>query len=371
MMTEEKLAEIQDTHRLQKVLLRSNQRGVGGLVTHFNVTASAGESPTNFNVNLNDVSLVKSITEWASREGVLVERELPEGLSDTLMPVNGATMPPTNTAIWRYMDLSKFVALLKDRALWFARLDKNWEVDSMEGQVPKRLLQHSINRIRNTQWAPRYVGEKSCQFGGLPKQGMRQLTHEEICEPEIDGLKARNDAAKYNSYIHCWNVDDHETYHMWKLYSGHHNGVAIKTTLGRLIESLGESCDYQISGGLVQYLDFDEDIPEGLDNVFTNVFCKTQPYKHESEFRLMFHDHDHDHGQVNPLLPADVPYSFDGRDIESVLPRYRPGFNVPVNLEVLIDQVVISPEADTWFKGVVESVLKQYKIKPNKKGVYQ
>ena len=32
--------------------------------------------------------------------------------------------PSADTVLWRYMDFSKFVAMLKDKALWFGRIDR-------------------------------------------------------------------------------------------------------------------------------------------------------------------------------------------------------------------------------------------------------
>ena len=47
--------------------------------------------------------------------------------------------PPSDAILWRYMDFTKFVALLEMRALFFARSDKL--NDPFEGSLPKRNIE--------------------------------------------------------------------------------------------------------------------------------------------------------------------------------------------------------------------------------------
>jgi hypothetical protein len=70
---------------------------------------------------------------------------------------------PSNPEIrlWRYMDLSKFIALLQDRALYFARADKLG--DPFEGSSPKKnqeILQEAMVRDRGSKaaWGPSMPG---------------------------------------------------------------------------------------------------------------------------------------------------------------------------------------------------------------------
>jgi hypothetical protein len=57
--------------------------------------------------------------------------------------------PPDETTIWRYMDFTKFIALLEDNSLFFSRGDKFR--DRFEGSVPRRVAQESRELWRHLQ----------------------------------------------------------------------------------------------------------------------------------------------------------------------------------------------------------------------------
>ena len=68
--------------------------------------------------------------------------------------------PPDGARIWRYLDLAKFIWLLKEGALYFPRADKRG--DSFEGSIPRinaeareaQITAMSRQTGRPWQWAP-------------------------------------------------------------------------------------------------------------------------------------------------------------------------------------------------------------------------
>ena len=195
----------------------------------------------------------------------------------------------------------------------------------------------------------------------MPEVGMAQVPQSEQKSREIDLQRNMYEAAIYNSYVTCWNISTHESYHMWKLYCNHHNGIAIKSTIGRLKSSLGKNKNYTVLGGLIEYLDFKNQMPARGDNLLTHIYCKSMPYSFENEFRLCLRDF----GFVNDVIGGDAPYSVDPEEIRANLDSYRSGYTVKLDLNTLIESVVTSPHSDPWFFDLVTSIVGDGREFPN------
>jgi len=349
----EKIKLLRKTHSLEKFEHVSYERNIAGLNTHYNVSVKLGDSTTNFNILVGDTDAVSYIDRWAD-EVNLVRTERPvEMVENVFQSFANGELPDEDTVIWKYMDLSKFISLLSTQSLWFARLDKNWEVDPFEGKIPTDHWESIVERILNTKFAPQFIGNNKVQFGGIPEVGMTQVLESDQKSRQIDLQRNMFEAAIYNSYVTCWNVSTHESYHMWKLYCNHHNGIAIKSTIGRLKSSLGQNKNYSVLGGLVEYLDYENQMPVRGDNLLTHVYCKSMPYSFENEFRLCLKDF----GFVNDVIGGHAPYSVDAEEIKSNLTSYSSGFSVKLDLNSLIESVVISPHSDPWFFDLVTSII--------------
>ena len=121
-------------------------------------------------------------------------------------------------------------------------------------------------------------------------------------------------------FVNCWHMNEHESYLMWKSYGD--RGYAIQTTFER-VQCSFENTTAAITGGTVQYVDFDRDLTP-VGNVFNHVVTKDIPYTDEREFRLVFWGVD----------PANAG-----------LPRLANGIRIPVNVKMLIRSIVTSPFA--------------------------
>lgn len=357
-MNLESLEELKTNAKLVKIEYVNIERGVEGHAPHVNVSLAIGGSTRNFNVSTKDMDVLQYLEEWAKEDNVSVTERKVDEITPIYAPFANEESFSRETVIWKYMDFSKFMALLTSSSLWFARLDKNWAVDPTEGRIPQAQWQSLIDRMSLTNFAPVYEGESSVQFGGFPKEGMKRVPEDILKARHLDMQRNLHEAAIYNSYVTCWNVADHESYHMWKLYCGHHNGVAIKSTVGQLIDSLGVDRNYTILGGAVEYLDYENQVPRRTHNLLTHVFCKSLPFLFEKEFRLCLHDH----GSCNDVIDKDVPHSFDTESIKQVLKNYKPGYNVGLDLDTLIEEVVVSPEADPWFIDLLATMLENTRV---------
>ncbi len=121
-------------------------------------------------------------------------------------------------------------------------------------------------------------------------------------------------------YVNCWHMNENESYLMWKAYGD--RGYAVQTTFER-VQCAFEASNSAITGGTVQYVDFDRDLTP-VGNVFNHVATKDTPYTDEREFRLVF-------------------WGVDPRNAGT--PRLSNGVRVPVNVKMLVRTVVPSPFA--------------------------
>jgi len=207
--------------------------------------------------------------------------------------------PPANLdqPIWRYISMTKFIALLERRAVFFARAD---------------LL-------------------------GDPWEGGRGQANARAAEDLYpEGAPPLHLAAHFTRRIgvSCWHAQDGESAAMWSLYAGwcplRREGLAIRSTFRRLLESVHG--DDQIHAGQVLYQDYDKDfIPE--DNLFAPFMRKRRSFEHEREIRLI-------------LL----------RDEEIA----AGGVEAPADLDALICEVRVAPSAPGWLRELTEALIARY-----------
>lgn len=233
-------------------------------------------------------------------------------------------MPPSDAVLWRYMDLAKFIALLKDQSLYFARSDLLG--DPFEGAKG--------SQRRRADWDSFYL-ESFREAVRNPPPGVDISLSSEEVEAEAQRLlremEAGGSARRRMTYVSCWHESDHESDALWARYGGDGSGaVAIRTTAGQLNEALGD--DPGIHIGRVQYLDFSREFA-GPNDAF---FRKRRSFRHEREVRALI-------DRFDPHAP-------------------KPGHLVPIDVSVLIDSVVVSPIAPAWFSDVVREVGTRFRL---------
>ncbi len=208
--------------------------------------------------------------------------------------------------IWRYMDFTKFVSLLDRKALYFTRSDRF--SDKFEGAIPKPTIEAREAFV---------LGIEST----LAKETLKVMS------------QGSREVRKW-IFLNCWHMNSNESAAMWQLYVQKNEGIAIRSTFARLRDSL--SSPYGMLIGMVNYIDYDRTmIPEG--NAFHALFCKRRSFEHEHELRAAF------------LKPSEA------NDLQQ-------GLYIPCNLDILIDEIFVSPASPDWFKELVSSILEKYSI---------
>ncbi len=228
-----------------------------------------------------------------------------------------------NAKIWRYMDFTKFVSLLSTSSLFLAR------ADTFEDPFEGRYLGVSLET---------YDDEKP-----------RPLAEQKF-------IRSWNTTLQKFTAISCWHVSEYESAAMWKLYLKSDEGIAIQSTYRKLFEAI--RTDTVLSLGEVEYIDHIQVRMKG-DIAMQSFFHKRRSFEHEKELRLLH--------QILPInWPVDYKPNSNGLLIGGVsnLDKESPfdgGIAIPIEVNHLVEQIYISPTAQSWFKEVVKNVTAQYK----------
>lgn len=193
------------------------------------------------------------------------------------MPVNLAHPSPVrverSTQIMRYMDVGKFYDLLATEELHFARLDQLRNVDPREGRLPDVVRKDMQDLQRMSLDEIRRDGRFSVEQAEVLKKAATQL---------LEPLEA----FAGHTFIHCWHSGHTESMAMWNSYAGRGAGVAVRSTVGALCDSLNGEGRHLVAGA-VKYID-PHTTAADIGNTYNVVFRKHECFEFEREFRLAF-----------------------------------------------------------------------------------
>lgn len=234
--------------------------------------------------------------------------------------------PEQNYRVVKYMDLTRFVSLLQRKALFFCRLDKL--EDHFEGTTAK------------SNWKRRYDFYASQH---LYSDKFKKLSEKEIIE-NVEGHFQAERKMKALKTVCCWNISDSESAALWKIYSNFNQGIMITSKVTSIIEAFKETIE-DLDLSEVRYIDYSQDeMPDG--NAMFPVIHKHNAYSYEQELRLI---HTVDFG--NGLI-----YDWSKEEIEQ-------GKYLSVDLDILVDEIILSPYSSNWYLKLVENLCETYGLK--------
>jgi len=236
---------------------------------------------------------------------------------------------PEETVIWRYMDLQRFVVLLVSGALRFT---------------------------------------KAAEFRDDPWEGFCTVTVPSAAIPEadrnrtiqLDGNQLLSSLANHSSkylenvrqhlYVTSWSLHV-DSMAMWKIYGANGRGLAIQSSVARCKAALQFAISQDhYTFGCVEYTDDIEGSPKVQDDFTRTVplpgpelwkhvtakgFLKRSGYEFEKEWRgALYQDH----------RPSDK------------------GVDIDCRLDVLIDSVIVGPDAEGFMREVVEDLMSKFGI---------
>ena len=249
--------------------------------------------------------------------------------------IDGITPPEDDATLWRYMNFEKFVNILGTKSLFFTRADK-FE-DPFEGFIPAALVDSY-------------------------KKSVKHVTPEDLAEVLI---KISEGSRKY-VMCNCWHQNEEESMAMWEKYHMRNSGIAIKTTMQDLKESLSD--ELEVFTGKIEYIyhqtyDFDyirhyanSNLTSDKKWTYFPYFHKRKAFEHEHEIRIII--------DVEPFVRKHL----EGLRPENVLETEFPdiceiGMLLNIEVNTLIGEVITSPYAERWVTETVELVVRQYGFK--------
>ena len=143
--------------------------------------------------------------------------------------------------------------------------------------------------------------------------------------------------------INCWHINEYESAALWGLYLKGREGIAIRSTFDCLKSCLKDE-GHHIFIGKVKYIDYEKDwLPEG-NSLYPFVHKRTS-FEHERELRAVIQE-----------LPSK------GGKLDLSKPSFEDGLYVPVDLDVLIENIYLAPTSPKWLFDLVESVTEKYRL---------
>tara|TARA_R110000824_G_scaffold118960_14_gene272238 strand:- start:374278 stop:375156 length:879 start_codon:yes stop_codon:yes gene_type:complete len=227
-------------------------------------------------------------------------------------------------SLWRYMDFSKFVAMLTQGGLYFTRAANFTDpFEAAAGIASREIIwnEHYLRFFKDAIVTPPL---------GYPPVKKLDSEIEEDAARLLQQLKFAYALAR-NSLVSCWHTNDVESEAQWQIYcSSGAPGLAIRTNIDRLWRATKNETGVKI--GKIQYMDFKRHFASGDER----IFCKRSSLAHEREVRA--------------VLPNDRKAPADGR-------------LVTCNLNDLIEEVIVSPYSPPWFRNVVQETIDKFGYK--------
>lgn len=214
-----------------------------------------------------------------------------------------AELKPTNI-VRRYLDLPKFLDMLRTRSLYFRRADG----------FPDRFEGALIPAFRKTI-------DDGHRRGELPHNA------------EYFYRRAR-----VGSFVSCWSLGAKDNMALWQLYGGVTTSVAVTSTIDRLVKTAVRWNEPTLLHK-VRYIDHSKN-PDMVIGRYTDVLCfKNEAYEYEKEIRL--------------IVPRQ----------SSNWEKNPDGIRLPIsNLDVMLRSVVVAPEAEPWFVELIQDICRKYKV---------
>ena len=228
--------------------------------------------------------------------------------------------------IWRYMDLTKLVALLETGSLHFARADTLG--DPYEGSWSR------LNKAAEEQPFRQVIASL-------------ERVHPEVAEQINALLQSRKNTThliRKITYINCWHSGETESAAMWNLHGTTAGSIVIQSTYKKLMDALTDN----FFMGMVQYKDYgsSEDWIPG-DNLLYPFIHKRKEFEYESEVRAF-------------TLSAEVLESGDDKQL---------GIAVDIDIDKVVETIRVQPTTPAWARESIEKLIKKYdwdgKVRPS------
>lgn len=212
--------------------------------------------------------------------------------------------PSDSQTIWRYMDLTKFLALMMTSRLYLSPVSSF--PDKYEMRWPCKFAEALLKQL------PSFL-----RAGGVD---------------QLAGLRER-------MYANCWCAGSHELSHLWTEFAPQ-GGVAIRSSIRSLKSAIADE-SRRINIGTVRYVDYSGDWKPTALGWKEVAFLKRREFLAQYEVRILY---------------AAIPEHIS--DLEALFsPQETSG--AKVCLSTLIEEIVVSPGLEDWVKETVAELCRR------------
>ena len=311
--------------------------------------------------------------------------------------------PCDDTIIWRYIPIEQLLGILNGNCLYFTN-PRTLE-DKLEGIYPNKTywsLWNSINLLDER------LPIKKCGSYEFERKifesdsnNILNLTRKENQHLTIHINQLTQDMSNL-IFCNYWTVSEKENAIHWWRYSGNPTTVAIKSTIGRLKKSF--SSELNVHVGKINYINYASDHTWNYEKIIKSDFKdknslinlvyslhlnKDDKYEDESEVRCIlsykdtgkhiekllaakeqlglsekFHPYitSLTHLEEIPIFETDwgPPWILSFEDAINDLPFNLTVLNISVDLKQLIEEIIVSPKAQSYFKGTLQQTVEKY-----------
>jgi hypothetical protein len=223
-------------------------------------------------------------------------------------------------SVWRYMDLSKFIWMIQRDALFFCRSDSLG--DPFEGHYTKVIADQEEEHIKTLQ--------ANNQFAAIPAAVHAVEMTREVFRVNTLELPKQ---LKQKYFVSCWHMNEEESPAMWKLYTSQNESICIRSKYKTLANLLPEESLL----GCVEYINYHRDSFDTTE-MWSYIIHKRKSFEHEREIRAAIY-----RGEACPFEAVD------GK-----------GLVVPINVAELIEEIFVSPTAQSPLSEVVTGLAEKY-----------
>ncbi|WP_100636500.1 DUF2971 domain-containing protein [Marinomonas sp. ef1] len=250
------------------------------------------------------------------------------------------------TELQKYMDFSKFVHLLDSNKLFLSKTS-NFE-DNLEGG-----LTPTFSFIKNGSAAAlnQLIDAWPSASPLTPEEKLEKKKREKAYE---QSEKDRTISTAFGEFpasdhdfnhlyqkhtewidVSCWHANDSESMAMWKIYGGGINSVCIISSVEKLSAAIIKPNNKEITISKIHYIDHENDHFKN-EHPLSPLLHKSKFYTFENEVRLIAY---------NPNEKI-----LEERKKDDV------GTLLEVDLNTLIIEVRVAPDAPNWFFELVRSI---------------
>jgi hypothetical protein len=248
--------------------------------------------------------------------------------------------------IWRYMNLGKFLDIITKGQIWFTRAIELRKTDPYEGalttsdhQKLSRVLTAKDKDELRALWPA--IGNFMDDAPGMSLPYFQMIFLTRVPAVEMNA---------YTASISCWHENPSESDAMWALYAQRDAGIAIKSTVDRVLNAFASS-KRNITIAKVNY-DSEGSLSAMTSGIYDSLLIKRHAFHHENEVRIITLTLD---GYEAPEWTEE-----NQRYYVDQLKSVPLGVYIDCDIQTLIEEIIVSPLMPTYAYEAIENIGKAY-----------